>query len=70
MWVFLTTRFRRWLLLALVAPALSYGAGQVAARLERRHGPTKVTRALRKGQALTGRGRGRRAAGPPGVSQL
>jgi hypothetical protein len=61
MWVLLLTRFRRWLLLALVAPALSYGAGQVAARLERR-GPTKLTRALRKGQALTGRRRARRAA--------
>ena len=64
MWVFLTTRFRRWLLLALVAPALSYGAGQVAARLERRHGPTKVTRALRKGQRSLVV-----AAGPPVVSQ-
>lgn len=63
MWVFLSTRLRTWLLLAVVVPALGWLLGKLGDLLEARHGPTKVTRLLhgaRHWLRRRPRGRGRR----------
>ena len=47
MWVFLTRRFRRWLLMAVAVPVIGAVARKASARLEQKHGaPTKASQAL------------------------
>ncbi len=61
MWIFLTRRLRQWLVLAVAVPAALTGVRLMRQRLERRSGPSGVTRALqrveRAGGALAGRRR-------------
>jgi len=55
MWVFLSSRLRRWALFA-VLPLGRFDARRLAGVLERRNGPTRVTRTLRRVSApLPGR---------------
>lgn len=49
MWVFLTRRFRQYLVLAFGAPIVAYLLDGVGRSMEKRRGPTRVTRALRSG---------------------
>jgi formate hydrogenlyase subunit 4 len=66
MWLFLTRRLRMWLILSVVVPLTSGVLRKVGRRLERRNGPSKVSRALlqagelgdRARSALGGRRRG------------
>lgn len=46
MWLFLTTRLRRWLLMAIAVPALLSLVRFLRVRLERRTGPNTLTRTL------------------------
>jgi hypothetical protein len=48
MWVFLSARFRRWMLITILLPVARSGVQRVAGHLERRNGPTGVSRALRR----------------------
>lgn len=57
MWVFLTARIRRWVLMALVLPLAGGVARRVADRLETGGDPTRVSRGLRTVASWTGRGR-------------
>lgn len=47
MWAFLSARLRRWLILAIVVPALAWLLGKLGDAIETRRGPNRVTRALR-----------------------
>jgi formate hydrogenlyase subunit 4 len=66
MWLFLTRRLRMWLILSVLVPLTSGVLRKVGRRLERRNGPSKVSRALlqagelgdRARSALGGRRRG------------
>ncbi len=61
MWVFLTARIRRWVLMGLLLPLAGGVARRVADRLEAGSGPSRVSRGLRTVGSWTGRGRrGRR----------
>jgi hypothetical protein len=62
MWIFLTARLRQYVLFRLALPLVAVLADRVADGVERRHGRTRTTRALRSVRAaVTGRrGRGRR----------
>jgi hypothetical protein len=42
----LSKRLRLWLLLAVAVPLLAWLLGAVGERLEHRHGPTRLSRAL------------------------
>jgi len=56
MWIFLSSRLRRWALFAVLLPLGRFGAQRLADVLERRDGPTRVTRTLRRVSApLPGR---------------
>ncbi len=56
MWVFLSSRLRRWALFAVLLPLGRFGARRLAGVLERRNEPTRVTRTLRRVSApLPGR---------------
>jgi hypothetical protein len=75
-WAFFSARLRMWLILAVGAPLLGWVLGKVGDAIEKRRGPTGLTRVLQKGRDwLARRSRGplgrRRAeaAGPadPGV---
>ena len=46
MWALLSTRLRTWLLFAIAVPLAGVVARAVARRLERRNGPTRLSRAL------------------------
>ncbi|GAB6902446.1 hypothetical protein [Kineosporia succinea] len=46
MWAFFSRRLRTWLLLTVAVPALAAVARMVAYRIEKRNGPTRVSRAL------------------------
>ncbi len=47
MWVFLTRRFRRWLIMAIAVPVLGAVARRLSERIEKKHaGPTKTSKAL------------------------
>ncbi len=48
MWIFLSSRLRRWALFAVLLPLGRFGAQRLAGQLERRNGPTRVTRTLRR----------------------
>jgi hypothetical protein len=49
MLVFLTARLRLWLLLAIGAPVVAWLLGFLGDRIERRTGPTRLTRTLGRG---------------------
>jgi hypothetical protein len=46
MWAFFSRRFRQWLLMAVAVPLVGAGARRLSDRLERRHGPTRTSKAL------------------------
>jgi hypothetical protein len=46
MWAFFSRRFRQWLLMAVAVPLIGVVARRLSVRLERRHGPTRTSRAL------------------------
>jgi formate hydrogenlyase subunit 4 len=48
MWLFLTRRLRTWLLLTVVVPLTTGLLRRVGRQLERRNGPSSVSRALLK----------------------
>jgi hypothetical protein len=67
MWLFFTRRLRMWLILTVVVPLTTGLLRWIGRRLERRHGPSGVSRALLKAGDLGDRARatlrgGRRAA--------
>ncbi|MBO4239194.1 MULTISPECIES: hypothetical protein [Pseudonocardia] len=62
MWVFLSRRIRIWLLFAVGVPLLSRLLGALGAAVERRRGPSTVTRLLTAAR----RWLDRRARGPWG----
>ena len=72
MWALLSTRLRTWLLFAILVPLAGVVARAAARRLERRNGPTRLSRALRTaGNAASRRDRKRdrdEAYGRPGSS--
>ena len=57
MWLFLTRRLRMWLLLTVVVPLTTGLLRRVGQTLERRRGPSAVSRALLKAGDLGDRGR-------------
>jgi hypothetical protein len=59
MWVFLTARFRQFVIFSVALPVLRSVSRRVADRIERSHGRTRTTRALRTLGGSGGR-RGRR----------
>jgi len=63
MWLFLTTRFRQWLILAFVVPVVTALVRVLRRRLEARRGSTRLTRLLTQLEGLgtkRAKGRGRR----------
>ena len=46
MWLFITRRFRTWLLFALVVPVATTAVHMIRQAIEKRKGVTKLTRAL------------------------
>ena len=57
MWVLLSTRLRRWLLMSAVVPLVALVARSVAHRVERKRGPGKLSGALHQVGRLDRRGR-------------
>jgi len=57
MWLFLSRRFRMWLILTVVVPLTTGVLRKVGRRLERRNGPSAVSRALLKAGDLGDRAR-------------
>ena len=67
MWLFLTRRLRMWLILTVLVPLASGVLRRIGVGLERRNGPSGVSRALLKAGEFGDRARrrargGRRAA--------
>jgi hypothetical protein len=62
MWVLLSARLRRWLLVTAVLPVVALVARSAADRVERTRGPGKASGLLRRVGSLDRRG-GRRRAG-------
>jgi len=67
MWLFFTRRLRMWLILTVLVPLTTGVLRTVGRRLERRNGPTSVSRALLRAGDLGDRARatlrgGRRSA--------
>lgn len=60
MWAFFSRRLRTWVLLTIAVPALAALARAVAHRIEKRNGPTTVSRALVSFSSFVGR-RGKKA---------
>ncbi len=61
MWLFLTRRIRTWLILTVAAPLVAKLLQRAGASLERRNGPTSLSRGLsRGGEFLDSRRRGAR----------
>ncbi len=59
MWLFLTRRLRMWLILTVVVPLASGLLRRIGESLERRGGPTRVSRTLLKAGDLADRTRRR-----------
>ena len=57
MWLFFTRRLRMWLILTIVVPFATGVLRKVGRRLERRNGPTQISRALLKAGELGDRAR-------------
>jgi hypothetical protein len=55
MWAFLSSRFRRWLLLAVVVPGILLALKVLRTQLERRFGPSTATRVIRRIERVGGR---------------
>lgn len=59
MWLFLTRRFRTWLLLTLVVPLATGLLRRLGETLERRNGPSSVSNGLLRAGQLGDRARAR-----------
>jgi hypothetical protein len=57
MWLFLTRRFRMWVLLTVLAPLATRVLRRLGQALERRNGPTAVSNGLLKAGDLGDRAR-------------
>jgi hypothetical protein len=57
MWLFFTRRLRMWLILTVVVPLTTGVLRKVGRRLERRNGPSAVSRALLRAGDLGDRAR-------------
>ncbi|MCU1537163.1 MAG: uncharacterized protein JWP82_1514 [Humibacillus sp.] len=57
MWAFFSRRARLWLLTVLVAPVASLVLGRLGTALERRNGPTTLSRGLQSGSRFLDRRR-------------
>ncbi len=57
MWLFFTRRLRMWLILSVVVPLTSGVLRKVGRRLERRNGPSTISRALLQAGELGDRAR-------------
>jgi hypothetical protein len=58
-WAFFSARLRMWLILAVGAPLLGWVLGKVGDAIEKRRGPTGLTKVLQKGRDwLASRSRG------------
>lgn len=55
MWAFFSRRARLWLITVLVAPVASLILGRLGTALERRKGPTTLSRALQSGSRFLDR---------------
>ncbi|HET8988357.1 MAG TPA: hypothetical protein VFN43_07575 [Humibacillus sp.] len=55
MWAFFSRRARLWLVTVLVAPLLSLILGRVGTALERRNGPSTISRGLQSGSRFLNR---------------
>jgi len=64
----LIVRLRRWVVMGVAVPAAVAIVRQVRSRLERRHGSTPVTRALRTVEQFTERRRSAPGTGRSGVA--
>jgi hypothetical protein len=53
MWVFLSGRLRRWLLMTVMLPVLGLGARKLGEAIEGRRGPNPVSSGLRKASSFT-----------------
>ncbi len=70
MWALLSTRLRTWLLFAVAVPLAGALARSLARRIERRHGPTRLSRGLTSAGDLARRGKSRgRGYGPRGKNR-
>ena len=63
MWLFLTRRFRTWLLVTFLVPLASGMLRRVGQTLERRNGPSGVSNALLRAGELGDRARSRMRGG-------
>ena len=63
MWLFFTRRLRMWLILTVLVPLAGGLLRRIGTALERRNGPTKVSRALLKAGELGDRARRRGRGG-------
>jgi hypothetical protein len=55
MWVFLSGRLRRWMLLTVLVPLAGFGARKLGEAIEGRRGPNPVSSGLRRAASLGGR---------------
>jgi hypothetical protein len=62
MWAFFSRRARLWLITVLVAPVASLVLGRLGTALERRKGPSTLSRGLQSGSRLLGRRRAKAQA--------
>jgi formate hydrogenlyase subunit 4 len=63
MWLFLMRRFRLWLILTVVVPLATGLLRRIGQALERRNGPSRVSRALLRAGDLADRTRARLRGG-------
>jgi hypothetical protein len=63
MWLFFTRRLRMWLILGVVVPLTSGLLRRIGRNLERRNGPSRVSRTLLKAGELGDRARSSRRGG-------
>ncbi|HEX8489171.1 MAG TPA: hypothetical protein VF642_11550 [Propionibacteriaceae bacterium] len=52
MWLFITARLRQWLFFAIVVPLITTVVHLVRQALEKRSGPTRLSRILRQAENL------------------
>ena len=64
MWVFLSGRLRRWVLMTVMLPVLGLGARKLGEAIEGRRGPNPVSSGLRTASSFTTRGGRFRARSP------
>lgn len=55
MWVLLTSRIRRWVILSVAIPLLGLAARRVGQRMEKNRAPSRPSRALRRFGSLARR---------------